>query len=274
MSLLSDTTKPRRKIGRRDCRNVLASLILFFDLSFYVGTLMGLLWTNHLAIKLIFGVLNGFGIAFLILIGHDCGHGTFFSNRRLRDLAGKTCFLFSLTPYSLFQREHNRHHYNTGYGREDNGCPPMSPEAYLAASPMRRMLERIYRSPLGHGIYYGAEVWWKTIFAPQLYGRKLDRRNTADCRTVYIYLLGHCGLLATMSYSSGFLVFFYNTVCGLIVPFLVWTWAFGWLAFVQHSNPENIPTSRLTSPHPEVCLVFTGYPRIERRASSAVRTNL
>ena len=42
----------------------------------------------------------------------------------------------------------------------------MSAEEWQAASKGRRMLERIYRSGFGQGLYYLIEMWWKKLILP------------------------------------------------------------------------------------------------------------
>lgn len=46
----------------------------------------------------------------IFIIQHDCGHGSFFRSRRANDAVGMLCSLFTLTPYSMWRRQHAGHH--------------------------------------------------------------------------------------------------------------------------------------------------------------------
>ena len=54
-------------------------------------------------------VTAGF-IVRIFIIQHDCGHGSFFRSRRANDWTGRLCSLFTLTPYSMWRRQHAGHH--------------------------------------------------------------------------------------------------------------------------------------------------------------------
>jgi acyl-lipid omega-6 desaturase (Delta-12 desaturase) len=46
----------------------------------------------------------------IFIIQHDCGHGSFFRSRRANEGVGMLCSLFTLTPYSMWRRQHAGHH--------------------------------------------------------------------------------------------------------------------------------------------------------------------
>jgi omega-6 fatty acid desaturase (delta-12 desaturase) len=46
----------------------------------------------------------------IFIIQHDCGHGSFFRSRAANDGVGLLCSLFTLTPYSMWRRQHAGHH--------------------------------------------------------------------------------------------------------------------------------------------------------------------
>jgi len=50
----------------------------------------------------------------LFIIQHDCGHGSFFGSRTANDACGRFVSLFTMTPYSLWKREHAHHHAGSG----------------------------------------------------------------------------------------------------------------------------------------------------------------
>jgi omega-6 fatty acid desaturase (delta-12 desaturase) len=86
----------------------------------------------------------------LFLIQHDCGHGAFFSNRRVNDWVGRVLGVFTLTPYDVWRRDHAMHHSTTGnLDRRGVGgeIRTLTVEEYLALPRFRRLQYRLYRHP-------------------------------------------------------------------------------------------------------------------------------
>lgn len=105
------------------------------------------------------GLLTAFAIIRLYVIQHDCGHLSYFSTRRLNDLAGHGASLVSLSPYATMQENHNRHHAHVGNldHREDGEVYTMTLREWSAAGMWRRLAYRLYRNPLvmiGGGALY------------------------------------------------------------------------------------------------------------------------
>lgn len=86
----------------------------------------------------------------LFIIQHDCGHRSFFRNRRANDLLGAVCSLFTLTPYRLWQRSHSRHHANSGdlNHRGHGDVWTLTVAEYRRGSRLTRLQYRIYRNPV------------------------------------------------------------------------------------------------------------------------------
>jgi acyl-lipid omega-6 desaturase (Delta-12 desaturase) len=89
------------------------------------------------------------------IIQHDCGHGSFFTNKRANDLLGTLCGVLTLAPYALWRRQHAQHHANwNNLDRRDSGVDIYSTcltvDEYRALSPWRRFLYRLPQaSPRG-----------------------------------------------------------------------------------------------------------------------------
>ena len=86
----------------------------------------------------------------LFIIQHDCGHGSYFRSRRVRDTVGFCIGVLTLTPYQYWRRTHAHHHAHSGdldlrgFGDVDT----MTVNEYLDLSPGKRRGYRIYRHPL------------------------------------------------------------------------------------------------------------------------------
>lgn len=91
--------------------------------------------------------------AFLVrifAIQHDCGHGSFLSNRKASDWLGRFLGILTLTPYDVWRRAHAIHHSSAGnLGRRGMGdITTLTVSEYRALPPGERLKYRIYRSPL------------------------------------------------------------------------------------------------------------------------------
>jgi omega-6 fatty acid desaturase (delta-12 desaturase) len=89
----------------------------------------------------------------VFIIQHDCGHGSFFKSRRLNDLLGCFCSVFTFTPYAFWRRQHANHHASfNNLDRRDFGIDLYSTCAtvaeYRALPYARRVLYRGLRHPI------------------------------------------------------------------------------------------------------------------------------
>jgi omega-6 fatty acid desaturase (delta-12 desaturase) len=86
----------------------------------------------------------------LFMIQHDCGHGSFFPNRRANDWVGRLIGVLTLTPYAYWRRTHAVHHATSAHlGKRGTGdIGTMTVSEYLAATGWRRACYRVLRNPL------------------------------------------------------------------------------------------------------------------------------
>ena len=86
----------------------------------------------------------------LFLIQHDCGHGSFFPNRRLNDWLGRLIGILTLTPYDHWRRDHALHHATSGNldRRGVGDVSTLTVDEYLARSAWGQLRYRLYRHPL------------------------------------------------------------------------------------------------------------------------------
>ena len=86
----------------------------------------------------------------LFLIQHDCGHGSFFRQRKLNDWVGRTLGVVTLTPYEDWRHSHAVHHASTG-NLERRGIGDiitLTVREYEALSWRKRLGYRLYRNPI------------------------------------------------------------------------------------------------------------------------------
>ena len=85
----------------------------------------------------------------LFMIQHDCGHGSFFRNKRVNDWIGRVLGVFTLTPYDFWKRTHALHHSGAGnLSRRGIGdIDTLTVREYEALSRLGRLRYRLYRHP-------------------------------------------------------------------------------------------------------------------------------
>ena len=220
-------------------RNGLAIALLLIDIGVLVGgqalVLSGLGWMSLVGGAL----LSWVAITRLFVIGHDACHGAYTSKEWLNKLIGRTAFLASLTPYSLWRVGHNvvHHGFNNLRGR-DFVWEPLDPESYAKLSPGRQRMERLYRSAMGPGIYYLVEIWWTRLYFPARKYLVSERREfTADSALVTIFGALWVAVLVTVGLHRGLNLYAVIGI-GFVLPFVLWNWTMGLVIYLHHTHPE------------------------------------
>ena len=65
-------------------------------------------------LSLAIAVLNGGFLVRIFIIQHDCGHASYFQNRKVSDWIGRGLGVLTLTPYDVWKRTHAIHHSHHG----------------------------------------------------------------------------------------------------------------------------------------------------------------
>ena len=86
----------------------------------------------------------------LLMIQHDCGHGSFFPGRTTNDRIGRIIGVLTLTPYGEWRRSHAVHHATRGDldPRGMGDVPLLTVAEYRGRSRWRRIAHRLSRNPL------------------------------------------------------------------------------------------------------------------------------
>lgn len=165
--------------------NTLIPLFLSFGASYF-------LYDIHWALSIPTGLLSGLLITRTFIIMHDCGHGSFFKSRKLRDFWGVVTGIICFTPYHQWTREHAAHHQHSGNldhrGRGDVWT--MTLDEYKAASKKDRFLYQLYRNPLvtfGIGPIYLFQLRHRVFLSTD---RPIERRNVILTNIVLAVILG------------------------------------------------------------------------------------
>lgn len=234
---------PHRKVirswlsGLGERQTARAVMLLVFDWALFAMLIAGTAILGAWWAKLLCGLAAGFVIGRLFIIGHDACHQSYTPHRRLNRWLGRIAFLPSLTPYSLWEVGHNLvHHGYTNLKGVDFVWAPLTQAEYQALSPIRRRLERIYRSGWGPALYYLVEMWWRRMFFPNQ--RELGTRRPAffwdgvvAAATALLWVGGLVAYALHSGQSPWALVGY-----GFVLPFLFWNAMIGFVVYVHHTH--------------------------------------
>jgi acyl-lipid omega-6 desaturase (Delta-12 desaturase) len=239
---MSEGTKSARRQLVERIRPVRATgslrpaLMLAADLLIYGALFTAVLFAGPWWAKLALALGAGVSIARLFLIGHDACHGAYFPGPRWANtFAGRLVFLPSLTPYSTWELGHNTlHHGFTNLKGKDYVYTPFSPAEFAALPKWRRWLERVYRHPLGPGLHYGIEVWWKRLWFPRRAGRWIYQ---ADSLLTLTFLALQCLIVVEVARTTGQQPLAL-AAWSVALPFVVWNGLMGFVTYQQHTHPS------------------------------------
>jgi omega-6 fatty acid desaturase (delta-12 desaturase) len=209
-------------------------------LALYFITLAGALAPLPLAVNLLFALANGVFIALLFIIGHDAGHNSFVPGVRWNFWLGRIAFLPCVHALSQWRVIHNEHHHGrTNLKGVDGVWAPMSPQEYAAASPARRLLERIYRGPAGPLIYYYFAFWIHRLLfplAPEV--RKHWRSHVPDSAFAFVgFVLTLCAIALAGKVLTPERPLWLILLTGWMVPFAVWNYLMAFTIYLNHTHP-------------------------------------
>lgn len=214
------------------------SAYLALDICLFAGAASITLLAGNLTLKAVGSLLMTAGIVRLFMIGHDACHGSYFGSKILNGIVGRVAFLPSLTTFSLWAVGHNvaHHGFNNLKGR-DQVWTPYSKQEFDSLPRHRRVLERIYRSGLGWGLYYFLEMWWRKLYFPSRRqigssraNYKLDSVLVTAGAALWITLVA---LVAHYTDQS----FWVLAALAIVVPFMLWNIAIGFVVYVHHTHP-------------------------------------
>jgi len=164
----------------------------------------------------------------LFIIHHDCGHGSFFKSKTANDFFGAIFGTMTLTPYLHWRWTHAMHHGSAGDldHRGYGDIPTFTVDEYLAMSPLKQLIYRVYRFPL---VIFGLLPFF--IFSIyQRFPIGLPKAQKKARRSVYITNIVLIVYAAIMIPLVGFWAFFW-----VHAPFAAMASTTGvWLFYVQH----------------------------------------
>ncbi|MCI5044451.1 MAG: fatty acid desaturase [Aquisalinus sp.] len=223
---------------RSDTRSV---MYLAFAIISYIVSLVVIVSDVHWAFRLLSVLLHTIAITVFFTIGHDCVHNAFFKRRFMNRWAGRFAFGFLFHSSSLWKQVHNiNHHGRTNLKGVDDVWAPFSPDEFRALPKWRQWLERIYRGPFGHLIYYQCQYLFPKVMLPlQVETRRHWRKHFFDSCFVIIFgallITLTLGLKATLNPEGSLWL---ALILAGVVPFVLWNALLSFTIYVQHTNPD------------------------------------
>ncbi len=189
-------------------------------------------WSVWITIALAF--VNAFFLVRIFIIQHDCGHQSFLGSKKMNNIIGTFCSLFSSLPFKYWAKVHNHHHGHTGQleERDIGDIAFLTVTEYRERNRIDRLKYRIFRIPFvtfvivpiayftisNRFTLFFKEMPWKNVKRAQV-------RNNILIMIVY-------GCLAWLIGWQKFLFI------QLLIVFIFSMIAF-WFFYVQHQHDES-----------------------------------
>jgi acyl-lipid omega-6 desaturase (Delta-12 desaturase) len=213
----------------RSCTEVAITLIPFVAIT---ALAIFLLPYSYLA-AFALAVVNGGFVVRLFCIQHDCGHASFFANRRLSDWVGRCLGVLTLTPYHVWRRQHAIHHSASGNLdlRGIGDVTTLTVAEYQARSRFGRLMYRVYRSPF---VLFGIGPAY--IFLLQ------NRIPYGLMKSGASFWISAMGTNLALAVGISALVWFFGWAALFVVVLPTWIVAASvgvWLFYVQHQFEDT-----------------------------------
>ena len=105
--LVEDYQKPHLGRALWQCTNTLVPVLAIWITPFF-------LYPISIAASIALAALAGLFLVRAFIIFHDCGHGSFFKNKKANDVLGFFTGMLTFTPYHHWKWEHAVHHATNG----------------------------------------------------------------------------------------------------------------------------------------------------------------
>lgn len=178
----------------------------------------------------------------LFTIQHDCGHGSYFKNRRANDALGFLISILTFTPYGFWRDAHNRHHAGSGdLDRRGVGAvDTLTVEEFRKLSPLNRALYRAYRNPVVM-IIFGSPIYFFILQRFPLAGAMPFAETYHGLRLKQIWgSVVALNLALVVVYGALGFAFGAGAVALAILPTVsIAAWVGTWLFFVQHQYEDS-----------------------------------
>lgn len=140
-SLVRPYATPENKLARKEIIKTFAPFLVL-----YVVALLA--YEVSYWISLPICLVTGLFLTRIFIIQHDCGHQSFFPNRKLNNKIGFIASLFTWIPYRYWSRSHSYHHSHQGQldTRTIGDVTLLTVNEYMNLSAWGKFRYKLYRS--------------------------------------------------------------------------------------------------------------------------------
>lgn len=166
----------------------------------------------------------------IFIFFHDCSHGCFFPSRAANRIFGYISGILVFTPFESWQHAHTIHHATSGDldQRGTGDIWTLTVAEYLAASRLKRLTYRLYRSPVVLFAIVPAVLF---LVVQRFAGAKDGRRER---RSVLLTNAALAAIVVVMAMTLGL-----QNYLLIQLPIIVMAASAGmWLFYVQHQYED------------------------------------
>jgi omega-3 fatty acid desaturase (delta-15 desaturase) len=174
------------------------------------------------------------------VIGHDCGHGSFSTDKALNAVVGHVTHAPLLVPFWPWAYSHKQHHRFHNHETKDMSHPWMTAERYQATNPIVRFLalDHWWGAFLGFPGYLLLEQKSASTDGSHFYpGSRLFDRAPKDERLKCAVSTVSCVsfLAATCAVTDSFT----NWSMQYLAPYLCFSWWLFAVTYLQHHDEDT-----------------------------------
>ncbi|MEM7269198.1 MAG: fatty acid desaturase [Pseudomonadota bacterium] len=165
-------------------------------------------------------------------IQHDCGHGSFFKERKMNDRLGHFLGLLTLTPYEDWKLDHALHHAWSGnLDRRGNGdITTWTVEEFAKAHPLQKLRYRAFRHPL---VMFFIIPIWQFVFR-----HRWPAPGSKTLRPILSVVFTNVALVGGIAIMGALIG--YVELLMVLVPIILCATSIGvWMFYVQHQFEET-----------------------------------
>jgi omega-6 fatty acid desaturase (delta-12 desaturase) len=207
---------------RRSVWQIVNSIIPYFVLCYLMYRSLEISYWITLGLA----VLAAGFLTRIFIIFHDCGHGSFFTSRKINDILGFITGIVTYTPYHQWRHDHAVHHA-TSSDLDRRGVGDiwmLTVQEYKKSSPLKRLGYRLYRTPV---VMFGVGALYLFLIRNRFAGRSAGRRER---QSVYWTNLALLSIVSLLSVTIGL-----TNLALVQLPIVMIGMAAGvWLFYLQH----------------------------------------
>lgn len=184
-------------------------------------------------LSLSFSMVAGAFLTRIFIIQHDCGHQSFFKEKKWNNRVGFVASILSSIPYKLWAKMHNVHHNHNGQyeyrGLGDIGF--FTTEEFNEMPKWRQVFYRIRRSPLVQFVVVPIVYFVFVLRLPEPHFKNMKNVRFPHIVNNLTILAVYAGLAWLLGWQAFLIVHLPTILFFSVVAF--------WLFYIQHQHEDN-----------------------------------